>query len=42
MPAEQRKLNQILEDSAHAIVMVIVESVSIPIPSFTEEDSLEV
>jgi hypothetical protein len=41
LPAEQRQLSQILENSAHAIVAEIAESVFIPIPSFTEEDSLE-
>lgn len=41
LPAEQRKLNRVLEDSAHSIVTEIIESVLIPIPSFTEEDSLE-
>lgn len=41
LPAEQRKLNRILEDSAHSIVAAIAESVLIPIPILTEEDSLE-
>lgn len=41
LPAEQRQLSQILESSAHTIVTEIVESVFIPIPGSTEEDSLE-
>jgi hypothetical protein len=41
LPAEQRQFSQTLENSAHAIVAEIAESVFIPIPSFTEEDSLE-
>jgi hypothetical protein len=41
LSAEQRQLSQILENSAHAIVAEIAESVIILNPSFTEEDSLE-
>ncbi len=41
LPAEQRQLSQILESSAHAIVTQMAESVFIPIPNITGEDSQE-